>query len=147
MAVSKAEPATALTCAQSMVTERVIVMEKTNARYIESLAEQVGVVVIDVSFISLTRVLHAVLGAVRPGGTVVAMVKPQFEAGPKDAPKGVVRDPEVRRAAVDRVRDHARELGFSVEGEVESGLVGPSGNHEIFLHLLVPLRLPAAAGA
>jgi len=135
------------------VDARVVSLERTHVRRLlpadpeaVRLPEPVSLAVIDVSFISLTRVLHAVLGAVRPGGTVVAMVKPQFEAGPKDAPKGVVRDPEVRRAAVDRVRDHARELGFSVEGEVESGLVGPSGNHETFLHLLVPLRVPAAAG-
>ncbi|MDQ3553643.1 MAG: TlyA family rRNA (cytidine-2'-O)-methyltransferase, partial [Chloroflexota bacterium] len=124
---------------------RVVSLERTHVRRLlpddpapVRLPEPVSLAVIDVSFISLTRVLDAVLSAVEPRGTIVAMVKPQFEAGPKDAPKGVVRDPAVRSAAVARVRDHARQLGLSVEGEVESGLIGPSGNHEIFLHLAVP---------
>jgi 23S rRNA (cytidine1920-2'-O)/16S rRNA (cytidine1409-2'-O)-methyltransferase len=73
-----------------------------------------------------------------PGGEVVAMVKPQFEAGPRDVPKGVVRDPHVRAAAVDKVRRHAEELGWTVRGEADSVLQGPSGNQETFLHLLVP---------
>ncbi len=124
---------------------RVVSLERTHVRRLlpddteaVRLPEPVSLAVIDVSFISLTRVLDAVLRAVEPRGTIVAMVKPQFEAGPKDAPKGVVRDPAVRSAAVARVRHHARELGLTVEGEVESSLVGPSGNHEVFLHLAVP---------
>lgn len=127
------------------VDPRVVSLERTHVRRLlpddteaVRLPELVSLAVIDVSFISLTRVLGAVLSAVEPRGTIVAMVKPQFEAGPKDAPKGVVRDPAVRSATVARVRHHARELGLSVEGEVESSLVGPSGNHEVFLHLAVP---------
>ncbi|CAN5748513.1 TlyA family rRNA (cytidine-2'-O)-methyltransferase [soil metagenome] len=124
---------------------RVVSLERTHARRLlptdaepVRLPEPVSLIVIDVSFISLTRVLEPVLSAAEPGASIVAMVKPQFEAGPRDAPKGVVRDPAVRQAAVARVRDHARELGLTVEGEVESSLVGPAGNHEIFLYLTVP---------
>jgi len=131
------------------VDPRVVSLERTHVRRLlptepdaVRLPEPVSLAVIDVSFISLTRVLDAVLSAVEPGAAIVAMVKPQFEAGPRDAPKGVVRDPSVRSAAVARIRGHARGLGLSVEGEVESSLVGPAGNHEIFLHLCVP-----AAGA
>jgi 23S rRNA (cytidine1920-2'-O)/16S rRNA (cytidine1409-2'-O)-methyltransferase len=65
-------------------------------------------------------------------------VKPQFEAGPRDAPKGVVRDPAVRASAVARVRDHAASIGLVVLGEVESSLTGPAGNRETFLHLRRP---------
>lgn len=127
------------------VDPRVVSLERTHVRRLlpteaeaMRLPEPISLAVIDVSFISLTRVLDAVLSAVEPGAAIVAMVKPQFEAGPRDAPKGVVRDPSVRSAAVVRVRDHARGLGLTVEGEVESSLVGPAGNHEIFLHLSVP---------
>ena len=66
------------------------------------------------------------------------LVKPQFELSPRDVPRGVVRDPDARRAAVERVRDHAAGLGLTCLAEVESVLTGPSGNHEFFLHLRVP---------
>ncbi len=125
---------------------RVVSLERTHVRRLlptepepVRLPESVALVVIDVSFISLTRVLGPVLGVVEPGASIVAMVKPQFEAGPRDAPKGVVRDPAVRGAAVARIRDHAQGLGLTVTGEIESGLLGPAGNQEIFLHLTVPL--------
>jgi 23S rRNA (cytidine1920-2'-O)/16S rRNA (cytidine1409-2'-O)-methyltransferase len=74
---------------------------------------------------------------VLPGGTIVPLVKPQFELGPADVPRGVVRDPERRAAAVARVREHAARLGLTTVGELESPLLGPSGNHETFLHLRV----------
>jgi 23S rRNA (cytidine1920-2'-O)/16S rRNA (cytidine1409-2'-O)-methyltransferase len=68
------------------------------------------------------------------------MVKPQFELSPSEVPKGVVRDPEARRRAVARVRKHAEDLGLVVVAEAESVLVGPSGNHEFFLHLRTPAQ-------
>jgi 23S rRNA (cytidine1920-2'-O)/16S rRNA (cytidine1409-2'-O)-methyltransferase len=126
---------------------RVVVLERTHARRLDpraedhlSLSERVSLAVIDVSFISLTRILAGVAHAVEPGGEIVALVKPQFELSPREVPKGVVRDPAARQAAVDRVRRHAEELGLGVLGGAESPLVGPAGNHEFFLHLRVPER-------
>jgi 23S rRNA (cytidine1920-2'-O)/16S rRNA (cytidine1409-2'-O)-methyltransferase len=124
---------------------RVVVMERTHAGRLDPEAEEplrlpepVSLAVIDVSFISLTRILRGVASAVESGGDVVALVKPQFELSPREVPKGVVRDPAARQVAVERVRDHATALGLERIGSVESPLVGPAGNHEFFLHLRVP---------
>jgi 23S rRNA (cytidine1920-2'-O)/16S rRNA (cytidine1409-2'-O)-methyltransferase len=124
---------------------RVISMERTHAARLEpgaedhvALPEPIGLAVIDVSFISLTRVLPGVKAALDPGrGEIIALVKPQFEAAPADVPGGVVQDPEVRRATVARIVEFARGLGLKVRGEIESPLVGPKGNHEYLLHLSV----------
>ena len=125
--------------------ERVVSMERTHAARLDPAAEdplrlpeQAGLVVADVSFISLTRLLRGMAAHAAPGGDILPMVKPQFELSPAQVPKGVVRDPEARALAVARVRDHARELGLEVVAEAESVLVGPSGNHEFFLHLRLP---------
>ena len=104
------------------------------------LPEPVSLAVADVSFISLTRLLRGVAAHVSPGGDILPMVKPQFELCPAEVPRGVVRDPAARARAVARVRDHAHDLGLEVVAQVESSLVGPSGNHEFFLHLRVPAR-------
>jgi 23S rRNA (cytidine1920-2'-O)/16S rRNA (cytidine1409-2'-O)-methyltransferase len=121
---------------------RVISMERTHARRLRSsdpdpvmLPEPVSLAVADVSFISLTQLLGGIAEQVEPGGEIVALVKPQFESQPRDVPGGVVRDPAVKRAAIDRVREHAESLGLAVRGEVESPLAGPAGNRETFLHL------------
>lgn len=122
---------------------RVISMERTHAARLDpaatdhvALPEPVGLAVIDVSFISLTRVLRGVAAALDPRrGEIIALVKPQFEAAPSDAPGGVVRDPAVHRATVQRVTDYARELTLHVRGEIESPLIGPKGNKEYLLHL------------
>ena len=123
---------------------RVISLEQTHARRLDpadpeplSFPEPISLAVVDVSFISLTRLLRGIAARVEAGGEIVALVKPQFEAQPRDVPKGVVRDPGVRRAAVDAVRAHASSLGLEVRGEVDSALAGPAGNREAFLHLVV----------
>jgi 23S rRNA (cytidine1920-2'-O)/16S rRNA (cytidine1409-2'-O)-methyltransferase len=128
---------------------RVVSIERTHAARLDptaddavALPEPVSLAVADVSFISLTRLLGGVAAHVSSGGDILPMVKPQFELSPREVPKGVVRDPEARARAVERVREHARLLGLEVLGEVESVLVGPSGNHEFFLHL----RVPASTG-
>jgi 23S rRNA (cytidine1920-2'-O)/16S rRNA (cytidine1409-2'-O)-methyltransferase len=126
---------------------RVVVLESVNARYLSgfgsaspTLPEPVSLAVIDVSFISLEKILAPVASAFdgRAGGRIVALVKPQFEAGRSEAPRGVVRDPLVRQRVVERIREHAAGIGLSVRGEVESSLAGPAGNREIFLDLEVP---------
>jgi len=120
---------------------RVTVLERINARRLEAstLAEAPGLATVDVSFISLELILPAVAAVLRPGGTVIALVKPQFEAGRGQVGKsGVVREPAVRAAAVARVREAARALGLTVRGEAESVLPGPKGNREVFLWLARP---------
>lgn len=117
--------------------ERVTVMERFNARQLtpEDLPYAPELIVADVSFISLKKVLPAVLACAAEGFDCLAMVKPQFEVGRDRVGKGVVRDPALRREAIDGVASFARELGYEVRGEAESGLPGPKGNIETFLHL------------
>jgi 23S rRNA (cytidine1920-2'-O)/16S rRNA (cytidine1409-2'-O)-methyltransferase len=115
---------------------RVTVLERSNARELDPgrLPFAPELTVIDVSFISLTKVLPAVFGVAAPGGDVLAMVKPQFELGPGRVGKGgVVRDPELRQEAVDAVAEFGRGLGAQVRGTAESGLPGPAGNLETFV--------------
>jgi 23S rRNA (cytidine1920-2'-O)/16S rRNA (cytidine1409-2'-O)-methyltransferase len=123
---------------------RVVSMERTHASRLHPAAddpvvlpERAGLAVADLAFISLTKVLRGIAHWVEPGGSIVPLVKPQFELEPRDVPRGVVRDSERRSAAVERVRTHAVEIGLEPLAEVESPLVGPSGNHEFFLHLRV----------
>ena len=115
---------------------RVTVLERTNARHVRDLEFSPDLVVCDVSFISVRTVLASVLPLAAPGWEAVALVKPQFEAGRSDVPKGVVRDPEVRRQAVKSVAEAAAGWGGEVVGVVDSGLPGPKGNRETFLHLV-----------
>jgi 23S rRNA (cytidine1920-2'-O)/16S rRNA (cytidine1409-2'-O)-methyltransferase len=117
---------------------RVVVLERVNARTLDpaGLPETPTVATVDVSFISLTLVLPAVAAAVAPGGTIVALVKPQFEVARDAVGKGgVVRDPVARAAAVARVGAAAAALGLAVAGTAESVLPGPKGNREVFLRL------------
>lgn len=114
---------------------RVTVLERVNARSLTALPYAPELVVCDVSFISVRVVLPPVLALARPGWEAVVLVKPQFEAGRGDAPKGVVRDVAVRRRVVRDVVEAA--LGWHAEtvGVVDSGVPGPKGNRETFLHL------------
>lgn len=114
---------------------RVVVMERTNARYLESLPEPVVVVVIDVSFISLRLILPVAAKLLAAGGSCVPLIKPQFEAGRDEVGKGgVVRDPAVHRVVIEGVIDQARESGLSLVGITASPLVGPAGNVEFLAH-------------
>ncbi|MBJ7329020.1 MAG: TlyA family RNA methyltransferase [Solirubrobacteraceae bacterium] len=117
--------------------ERVTVIERTNARAItaDDLPYRPDLVVADVSFISLTKVLPAVLQTTAPRFDALAMVKPQFELGRKRVGKGVVHDPDDRREALLGVAASAQELGASVLGFASSGLPGPKGNKESFVWL------------
>lgn len=116
---------------------RVVSMERTNARHLtqHDLPELVDLVVIDASFISLTKLLPAALRILKPRGELVAMVKPQFEVGRENVKKGVVRDAAVRAAAIDEVSRSARELGLAEVARADSTLPGPDGNVEAFLRL------------
>ncbi|MCA9834629.1 MAG: TlyA family RNA methyltransferase [Thermomicrobiales bacterium] len=117
--------------------ERVVVMERTNARYVDELPEPIDIVVIDVSFISLNLILPAVKAVLRPGRICVPLIKPQFEAGPEHIGKrGVVRDPAVHEMVLRNVLTFAQEQGFAVVNLIASSLRGPNGNVEFLGHLV-----------
>jgi 23S rRNA (cytidine1920-2'-O)/16S rRNA (cytidine1409-2'-O)-methyltransferase len=117
--------------------DRVTVLEQTNARDLAELPFPPQLIVCDVSFISVRIVLPSVVRLAAPGWQAVVLVKPQFEAGRADVGKGgVVRDPATRARVVREVAQAAVEWGSSVVGVVDSGLPGPKGNRELFLHLV-----------
>ncbi|MFQ3646829.1 MAG: TlyA family RNA methyltransferase [Anaerolineae bacterium] len=110
---------------------RVVVIERTNARYLQTLPEPVDLVVIDASFISLKILLPVVVKWLKPAGDVIALIKPQFEAGKADIGKGgVVRDQKVHRRVIYDVLSAAEQLGLSTHGVIPSPLKGPAGNTE-----------------
>ncbi len=118
--------------------ERVVNMERTNVRYLESdsLGELVDAVTIDVAFISLDKVLPAVFKILKPEGFVVALIKPQFEAGKENVgKKGVVRDPKEHEDVIKNVINFAKTEGFGIAGLDFSPIKGPEGNIEYLLHL------------
>jgi 23S rRNA (cytidine1920-2'-O)/16S rRNA (cytidine1409-2'-O)-methyltransferase len=122
---------------------RVVAIERTHAARLDPAAEDhvalpqpIDLAVVDVSFISLTRVLAGVAATLTgKSGEIVALVKPQFEADPADAPRGVVRDPAVHRATIDKVVHYAQTIGLRAAGEMPSPLRGPAGNREFLVHL------------
>jgi 23S rRNA (cytidine1920-2'-O)/16S rRNA (cytidine1409-2'-O)-methyltransferase len=123
---------------------RVVVMEETNARFVESLPEPINLATIDASFISLKILLPVVkkwFNARSKGigdtGQTVALIKPQFEAGKKDVSRGdgVIRDPEIHRQVLIDVLNYAREQGFAIQGLIKSPLLGPKGNAEFLVWL------------
>ena len=114
---------------------RVTVYERTNARQLTALPYAPSLVVCDVSFISVAIALPPALRLAAPGWEAVVLVKPQFEAGRADAPKGVVRDDAVRKRVVLAVALAAVGWDATTVGAVDSGVPGPKGNRELFLHL------------
>ena len=116
---------------------RVVSREQTHAKLLrpEWFSPKPDLAVMDVSFISSAQVLPFVIPCLAAPFEIVVLVKPQFEVGPKLAPKGVVRDPAVRLQAVDKIRSAAGDLGLAEAGLLESPVVGPKGNHEFLLVL------------
>lgn len=115
---------------------RVVVHEQTNARFLktEHVPEPVDIVVCDASFISLAKILEAPLKLARPGARMVALVKPQFEAGREEVGKGgVVRDPSVHERVCTQAKDWVEGQGWTVLGIVQSPITGPEGNVEFLL--------------
>jgi 23S rRNA (cytidine1920-2'-O)/16S rRNA (cytidine1409-2'-O)-methyltransferase len=116
--------------------ERVTVLERTNARSLAALPFPPDLITCDVSFISVRTALPPVLRLAQPGWEALVLVKPQFEAGREDVPKGVVRDPEVQRKTVRSVIEAALAWPARAVGTVDSGVPGPKGNREFFVHLV-----------
>jgi len=114
---------------------RVTVFERVNARALTELPFAPDLVVCDVSFISVTKALPPVLRLAAPGWTALVLVKPQFEAVRREATKEVVRSPHVHRNVLEMVIEAARAWGAVTVGVVDSGLPGPKGNREFFVHL------------
>ncbi|MAG35277.1 MAG: TlyA family rRNA (cytidine-2'-O)-methyltransferase [Dehalococcoidia bacterium] len=114
--------------------QRVVVMEGVNARYLKPLPEPVDLITVDVAFISLAKVLPAVLQSLQPHGLLLALIKPQFEAGPDRIGRGgVVRDPEVHRMVLNDVLATLPRLNLTPVGLTPSPLRGPAGNVEFFV--------------
>ena len=130
---------------------RVVLMEETNARFVESLPEQISLVTVDASFISLKILLPVVkkwltplqlppfseqMGGEKEGG-IIALIKPQFEAGKKDVSRGdgVIRDPEIHKQVLLHVLGFAQNEGFQIRGLIKSPLLGPKGNAEFLVWL------------
>lgn len=115
---------------------RVVVMERVNARYLEALPEPVSLVTMDVSFISLRHILPQAARWLEPGGEVIVLIKPQFEAGRRWVGKGgVVRDARVHAWVLEHILHWAREEGWSVLGLIPSPIKGPKGNIEFLAWL------------
>ena len=117
---------------------RVVCMEKTNIRYVvpEDIGEPVDFSSIDVSFISLTKVLEPIRNYLKPDGEIVALIKPQFEAGrDKVGKKGVVRERSTHREVIVKVADYAQNIGFGIMALDYSPIRGPEGNIEYLIHL------------
>ncbi len=120
---------------------RVVSMEKTNIRYLtpELLGAVPDLAVIDASFISLAKVLPATVALVRPGGRIIALIKPQFEVGKGEVGKGgIVRDPAAHEKVVAGIRQTASDMGLTVAGLCESPITGADGNREFLILLEIP---------
>lgn len=117
---------------------RVVCMEKTNIRYVtpEDIGEPVEFSSVDVSFISLTKVLEPIRNYLTPGGEIVALIKPQFEAGrEKVGKKGVVREKSTHHEVIEKVAAYAQSIGFEIRNIDYSPIKGPEGNIEYLIHL------------
>jgi 23S rRNA (cytidine1920-2'-O)/16S rRNA (cytidine1409-2'-O)-methyltransferase len=124
--------------------QRVVVMERTNARYMKELPEKLDLVTIDASFISLKVLLPVTKNWIKPNGSIIALIKPQFEAGRKDTAKGkgVIRDRAIHRKVLEQTLRFAEEERFNVEGLIQSPITGPKGNVEFLIHLVIPFKRP-----
>lgn len=118
--------------------ERVVCMEKTNFRYMqpEDIADELDFASVDVSFISLTKILIPARKLLKEKGQMVCLIKPQFEAGKdKVGKKGVVREPEIHREVVEKIITYADMIGFEIKGLTFSPIKGPEGNIEYLVYL------------
>jgi 23S rRNA (cytidine1920-2'-O)/16S rRNA (cytidine1409-2'-O)-methyltransferase len=135
--------------------DRVTSLERTNARTLTATTfpERIDLAVIDVSFISLDKVLAPVMTTLAQNAHLIALVKPQFEAGKGRTDKGVVRDPAIHREVLERVTAHARSIGLGTRDLISSPILGPEGNREFLVHLAagpscadLPVRIADVTG-
>ena len=117
---------------------RVVNLERRNIRYLqrEEVEEEIDLILIDTSFISIEKFLAHLLGFLKKGGAILSLIKPQFEVGKGEVGKGgVVRDAMLHQKVIDRISNFCRGLGLKVRGVTESPLLGPKGNREFFIYL------------
>lgn len=126
--------------------DRVVVLEKSNIRAVtpDAIGGRVDLVVADLSFISLTVVIPALVGVLEDGGHLVLLIKPQFEVGREEVSrgKGVISDPDLHRSACAKVVSVCEEYGVRAIGVIPSPILGQEGNREFLLHGIVHARLP-----
>ena len=118
--------------------EKVVLLEKTNIRHLDNdlVFDRIEIATIDVSFISLLKVIPKVLEFLKPSGEIIALIKPQFEAGRKDVGKGgVIRDEKKRLEIVERIKSETEKLGLIILGVIKSPIKGPKGNEEFLIYL------------
>lgn len=115
--------------------QRVVVLEGINARYLTPsyFPEKMDLITVDVSFISLKKVLPALKDLLKDNGLIIALIKPQFELSPREVKKGVVRDPKLHFKVVNEIWEFAKNLGFEPLGVVESPILGAKGNKEFLI--------------
>jgi len=117
---------------------RVISLERRNVRYLkrEEIGEEADLILVDTSFISVEKFLSHLLGFLKRGGSIISLIKPQFEVGKGEVGKGgVVKDPKLHQKVLDRISQFCAALELTVLGITESPLLGPKGNKEFFIHL------------
>ncbi len=117
---------------------RVVNLERKNIRYLkkEEIGEDVDLILIDTSFISVEKFLPHILGFLRDGGEILCLIKPQFEVGKGEVGKGgVVKDPSLHKKVIERITKFSEAIGLKVNGVIESPLLGPKGNKEFFIYL------------
>ncbi len=116
----------------------VVVIERTNLRHLETLPELVDLVTLDLSFISLLKVIDAVKKLMKPHGQLIALIKPQFEAGKEHVgPGGVIKDPKVHAQVIERVKQGLEHEGFDCSEVIDSPIEGSSGNKEFLIHCVL----------
>ncbi len=117
---------------------RVVNLERNNIRYLrrEEVEEEIDLILVDTSFISIEKFIPHLVGFLKKGGSILSLIKPQFEVGKGEVGKGgVVRDAMLHQKVIDRISNFCRELEFKVLGVTESPLLGPKGNKEFFIYL------------
>jgi 23S rRNA (cytidine1920-2'-O)/16S rRNA (cytidine1409-2'-O)-methyltransferase len=117
--------------------EKVIVMERTNLRHLESLPELVGIATLDLSFISVLKVIEAVKKLLKNDGKLIVLIKPQFEAGREQVERGgIVRDEKVHAAVIQKITHEIEKSGFEYKGVTESPILGTEGNKEFLAYFV-----------
>jgi 23S rRNA (cytidine1920-2'-O)/16S rRNA (cytidine1409-2'-O)-methyltransferase len=115
---------------------RIVLMEKVNARYMkaEDIPESIDIIVMDVSFISLTKIITAVIPFLKPGGMLIALIKPQFEVGKGEVGKGgIIRDENKHNEVINKIKKHVLDLDFNIRGVIPCPILGTQGNKEFLI--------------
>jgi len=116
--------------------KRVVLLEKTNVRHLDRLPELVDIITLDLSFISLLKVIPAVSQVLKPDGKIITLIKPQFEADRKDISRGgIVKDDAVHQKVIDKIITGMKEFGFESKGVIESPITGATAGNKEFLAL------------